>query len=66
MASHSGVLLTCDPTICEFIKHLNKNKFFIIKELDDRHLFIDPTMTDWIQEEVEKLLDKNTFKVPRA
>lgn len=63
--AHPGVLLECDPTICVYIKHLNKtskSKGFIIKELDDRHLFIDPSMTQFVKNEVEKRIDSYTFK----
>ena len=62
MSSIEGVLVECDPTVCEYIKHLDKDRGFIIKALDDHHLFIDSSMTKWIQMEVEKLLDSYTFK----
>jgi len=58
-----GMLVTCDPTIKEYLLYLDKNEMsFIFEDLDETHLFIDPTKKDWIQEKIDKLHEDNAFK----
>ena len=60
-----GMLLTCDPTIREFILNLNKGKDFVLEELDERHLFIDVRGKAIIERELTKYMDTITFEGPK-
>ncbi|ETV75929.1 hypothetical protein H257_09890 [Aphanomyces astaci] len=74
MASHGresiqGVLVTCDPPTKQYLRHLNLTpgkKKFIIQDLDDHHLFIDPdpAIVMYINEMIDKWNDKNTYQAP--
>lgn len=57
-----GVLIKCEKTIKVFIKNLDKERNIIIKELDDRHLLIDEKKLAYVQEQVYKMQDDNSYK----
>lgn len=42
MTLQPGTLLTCDPTIKQLILHRNNSEHFIIADIDDTHLLIQP------------------------
>mmetsp|Transcript_21123 Transcript_21123/g.64347 ORF Transcript_21123/g.64347 Transcript_21123/m.64347 type:complete len:107 (-) Transcript_21123:137-457(-) len=64
MASKEGVLVTCDVPVRELIMHLDEQHHFVLEELDDEHLMVDPMAVDRIREAVAKLMDSN-FEPPR-
>lgn len=57
-----GVLIKCEKTIKVFIKHLDKERNIIIKDLDDHHLLIDEKKLAYVQEQVYKMQDDNSYK----
>lgn len=56
-----GVLVKSDPALQQFIKHLDETlglgSRFIIRELDETHLFIEKSMVKSLQVRIETLLD---------
>lgn len=61
----SGYLLTCDPQVREFIKHMNEgknvDKKFILEELDSTHLLIHGSARNEINTKVDEWMDENVF-----
>mmetsp|Transcript_8198 Transcript_8198/g.11047 ORF Transcript_8198/g.11047 Transcript_8198/m.11047 type:complete len:118 (+) Transcript_8198:60-413(+) len=61
----SGFLLTCDPPVKQFIRHMNEtrsaDKKFIIEDLDATHLLIDGKARKEILRKVEEWMDDNVF-----
>ncbi|RHY78607.1 hypothetical protein DYB38_005155 [Aphanomyces astaci] len=58
-----------DPPTKQYLRHLNLTpgkKKFIIQDLDDHHLFIDPdpAVVMYINEMIDKWNDKNTYQAP--
>lgn len=47
----------------EFMIYLDqqKGKRFIIRELDDTHLFIDAEYVEYVEEEMEKFLNEHVY-----
>jgi TFIIH basal transcription factor complex TTD-A subunit len=56
-----GILVECDPAIKQFILHLDQVHSFVLKDLDETHLLVDPAVGNLIEEELDTLADKNTF-----
>jgi TFIIH basal transcription factor complex TTD-A subunit len=56
-----GILVECDPAIKQFILHLDQVHSFVLKDLDETHLMVDASVGTLIEEELDKLADKNTF-----
>ena len=66
-----GMLITCDPPLKQFLVKLNNESpyKFIMRELDQDHLFISQTkfppiynnVTEWLEKEVENWNKKWTF-----
>eukprot|EP00794_Sanderia_malayensis_P004406 gene4405-4995_t len=60
-----GVLIECDPTVKQFLLHLDeKNQLgqkFIIKDLDATHLFISSEVVSLLQEKMWELMDQLSF-----
>jgi len=57
--THAG----SDPTIREFVLHLNEqaSKKFVLRILDTTHLFIDASYVETLQAEFNALVDENTY-----
>ncbi|XP_011406083.1 PREDICTED: general transcription factor IIH subunit 5-like [Amphimedon queenslandica] len=61
-----GVLLKCsDTAIKEFIRYLDEKqllgKRFIIKDLDDHHLFISEGVANHLQGQLDDLMLRNSY-----
>lgn len=60
-----GVLLECDPAMKQFLLHLDEKRTlgdrFILQDLDDTHLFIQGDFIERIQEEIDALMNRNSF-----
>lgn len=64
---HKGVLVECDPAMKQFLLYLDEKmalgKKFILKDLDDTHVFILAEVVQTLQERVGELMDQNSFTV---
>ncbi|XP_019750542.1 general transcription factor IIH subunit 5 isoform X2 [Hippocampus comes] len=64
---HKGVLVECDPAMKQFLLYLDETmalgKKFILKDLDDTHVFILVEVVQTLQERVGKLIDQNSFTI---
>ena len=53
----------------EFILSLNDakatNQKFVIAELGDTRLFVQPRITEWLQQKCQEMLEKNSYQPPR-
>lgn len=65
-----GVLLECDIAMKQFILSMNEERpqseRFIIYDLDDTHLMVQPHVVDELQARIREFQDKNTFTAPTA
>lgn len=56
-----------DPAMKQFLLHLDETmalgKKFILKDLDDTHLFIMAEVVQTLQERVGELMDQNSFPI---
>lgn len=56
-----GCLVKSDPALQQYIKHLDETmelgSKFIIRELDETHLFIEKSMVNSLQTRIENFLD---------
>lgn len=60
--ARKGALVQCDPSIKALIIQIDAERHSIIlEELDDTHLFVDPTKVEFIKEELNRLLSKNIY-----
>ena len=52
-----------------YILSLNEQKArsekFVIEDLDDRHLFVQPTVIEWLETRLKEFQDENTYQAPR-
>ncbi|KAL6047838.1 General transcription factor IIH subunit 5 [Balamuthia mandrillaris] len=55
------VLLSCDPSLKQYLLLVDKEHHFIIKDLDETHLLVLPTATKFLQEKLDELHDENTY-----
>ncbi|XP_077567614.1 general transcription factor IIH subunit 5 [Stigmatopora nigra] len=64
---HKGVLVECDPAMKQFLLYLDETmalgRKFILKDLDDTHVFITTDVVQTLQERVGKLIDQNSFTI---
>lgn len=60
-----GILVECDPAMKQFLLQLDDTKAlgkkFVIKDLDDTHLFISADILEILQDQVDGLMDKLAF-----
>lgn len=60
-----GVLLKCDPAMKQYLLHLDEKRTlgdtFILQDLDSTHLFIQGEYIERIQEEIDQLMNQNSF-----
>lgn len=60
-----GILVECDPAMKQFLLQLDDTKAlgrkFVIKDLDDTHLFISADILETLQDQVDGLMDKLSF-----
>ena len=50
----NGILIETSVAIRIKLKHLNKQRIFIIEDLDDHHLFVDENEIDFVRANIEK------------
>lgn len=62
-----SALWISDPAMKQFLLHLDETmalgKKFIIKDLDETHLFILAEVVQTLQERVGELMDQNSFPI---
>ena len=68
--SHWCLPIACsDVPTKEFILSLNSSKAtnerFIIQDLDDTRLFVQPTVVDWLEKRLKEFHEENTYQPPR-
>ena len=58
-----GLLLTCsDESIKQILLHLDSKHNFIIEDIDEKNVFIDPSRYDFVNKEVERILLETMFQ----
>jgi len=50
----------------QIILGLNEKGQFIIEDLDDTHVFVDASCVDQLREDIDQILNENTYKVEDA
>jgi hypothetical protein len=67
MSGVSGSLIETDIPAKQLIKYLNEEneKKIIIRELDEKTLFIETRYVDYVKREVARLFELNVFEVTR-
>jgi TFIIH basal transcription factor complex TTD-A subunit len=50
-----------DIPVKQLILMLNERQNFVISDLDDTHLLVDPAFLEFIQKEVTEKLEKNIY-----
>ncbi len=67
MSGVSGSLIETDVPAKQLIKYLNEEneKKIIIRELDEKTLFIETRYVDYVKREVARLFELNVFEVTR-
>ena len=52
-----------------FILSLNEEKAgpekFVLEDLDDKTLFVQPTVVEWLEGKLKEFQDENTYQVPQ-
>lgn len=63
-----GLYITCDIPMAQFIinyeKTLRSEHKFIIKVIDDTHLFVQPNMGEMIRSAVAEFRNQNSYEKP--
>lgn len=54
-------LFGSDSTMKQFLLLLDKEHHFIIKDLDEGHLLVDASKTEFIKQKLEELYEENTY-----
>jgi len=56
-----GVLVTCDPAMKQFLVFLDESRTlgtsFVVKDLDERHLFIDKEIVPILEQKIDELME---------
>ncbi|KAJ3176840.1 TFIIH complex subunit tfb5 [Geranomyces variabilis] len=66
--ARKGTLLECDPAVKQIVQDLDNKKSeagekrFILEDLDETHLFIDPCEVEWLQKRLDEILEENTYR----
>lgn len=58
-----GLLVTCDIPVKEFLLWLDEQQEhkFVIRDLDETHLFVQLSSLAFVQEELNKLYEENQY-----
>lgn len=66
-ASFPGSLIKTDVPAKQLILYLNEEneRKIVIRELDEKTLFIDTRYVDYVRQEVARLFELNVFEVTR-
>ena len=54
-------MVCSDAPAKQLIMHLNETRQFVIKDLDETHVLIDPVYLDFVTNTVEETLEKNIW-----
>lgn len=61
----SGILVTCDPPMKQFLLHLDETNAlgqrFVLQDLDSTHLLIAPEVIKILKSKIDDLMDKFSF-----
>ncbi|KAI8826310.1 TFIIH complex subunit tfb5 [Chytriomyces hyalinus] len=58
-----GVVIECDMAVTQILIMIDQTiQKFILEELDETHLFVNPTHLDWILKNLERILEENTYR----
>jgi len=59
-----GVLVRCDPAMRQFLVHLDESRSFgvkfIVKELDETHLFLDKEIIPSLESRLDQLMEQQS------
>ncbi|VDD86306.1 unnamed protein product [Enterobius vermicularis] len=59
-----GVLIECDPAMRQLLVHLDEQRIlgmkFVVKELDDTHIFVDREIIPILEQKIDELMDSLT------
>nr|AYE54241.1 TTDA [Hydra vulgaris] len=62
-----GVLVECDPTVKQFLLHMDEKgvlgQKFVIEDLDSTHLFVAANIIKTLESKLWELMDKLSFPV---
>jgi len=58
---HEGVLIECDVPTMQIIELLDEQEGFIVRRLDERHVFVEEEKVELIEEEVRKLIFRTIY-----
>jgi len=65
VSAMKGVLLECDIPTKQYLLHLNdemaNSEKFVIYDLDDTHLFVQSTVSEFLEEKLQRFHDQNTY-----
>ncbi|CAM0958492.1 unnamed protein product [Alopecurus aequalis] len=63
-----GLFISCDVPMAQFIVNLNASMAasdrFIVHILDPTHMFIQPTMGEYIKSKIAEFRDQNSYEKP--
>ncbi|ORY19088.1 hypothetical protein LY90DRAFT_435268, partial [Neocallimastix californiae] len=55
--------ISSDPTVKSVLKELDEEDHFIIEDLDETHVFINYRAVEKIRNELDKIMEDNTYKI---
>lgn len=59
--AQKGVIIKCDPAMHQFLIYLDETKAlgsrFIIKKLDDTHVFVEHDIISALEDKIDALMD---------
>jgi len=54
-------LIKCDPAMKQYLKYLDEhrklNRSFILKDLDETHVFVDPDILPALEDQLDEFMD---------
>ncbi|XP_074267633.1 general transcription and DNA repair factor IIH subunit TFB5-like [Silene latifolia] len=63
-----GLFISCDIPMAQFVINMNAslphNQKFIIRVLDNTHLFVQPHAAEMIRTAISEYRDQNTYEKP--
>ena len=61
----TGIIVTCDPQMKQFLLHLDDTKAlgqkFVLQDLDATHLLISPEIIEELKNKIDDLMDQFSF-----
>ncbi|ORX76967.1 general transcription factor IIH subunit 5-like protein [Anaeromyces robustus] len=62
-AQKGALIEVSDPTVKSVLLELDEEHHFIIKDLDDTHVFVNSIAVEMIREKLDKIMEDNTYKI---